>query len=66
MGIIKEDKQMYVISDGCVACGTCSDSCPNEAIAMDDKLGRYVIDGDKCVDCGTCAENCPMSCISQE
>ena len=57
---------MYVISDGCVACGTCADSCPNEAINMDDKLGRYVIDGDKCVDCGSCAENCPMSVISQE
>lgn len=57
---------MYVISDGCVACGTCLDCCPNEAINMDDNLGRYVIDGDKCVDCGTCADNCPMSCISQE
>ncbi len=57
---------MYVISDSCVACGTCSDSCPNEAIAMDDALGRYVIDGGKCVDCGTCADACPMSCISQE
>ncbi len=57
---------MYVISDGCVACGTCLDSCPNEAISMDDALGRYVIDGGKCVDCGTCADNCPMSCISQE
>lgn len=57
---------MYVISDGCVACGTCCESCPNDAINMDDNLGRYVIDGDKCVDCGTCAENCPMSVISQE
>ena len=57
---------MYVISDSCVACGTCLESCPNDAIAMDDALGRYVIDGGKCVDCGTCADNCPMSCISQE
>ena len=62
----KEDKRMYVISDSCVACGTCSDTCPNEAIAMDDGLGRYVIDAGKCVDCGSCADACPMSCISQE
>ena len=27
---------MYVISDSCVACGTCSDTCPNEAISMDE------------------------------
>ena len=64
--ISRRTNRMYVISDSCVACGTCSDTCPNEAISMDDGLGRYVIDGGKCVDCGSCADACPMSCISQE
>ena len=57
---------MYVINDSCVSCGTCSDTCPNGAIDMDDSLGRYAIDGSKCVDCGQCADACPMSCIAQE
>ena len=57
---------MYVINDSCVSCGTCSDTCPNGAIDMDDSLGRYAIDGGKCVDCGQCADACPMSCIAQE
>ena len=43
----------YKISpDLCVACGTCIDECPVEAISAGDV---YVIDPDKCIDCGTCA-----------
>lgn len=56
---------MYVINDSCIACGSCCDTCPNEAIAMDDAAGRYAIDEGKCVDCGSCADACPMGCISQ-
>ena len=56
---------MYVINDSCVACGACADVCPPEAIAMNDELGRYAIDGDKCVDCGTCADTCPTGAIEQ-
>ena len=42
----------YKISpDLCVACGTCIDECPVEAISAGDV---YVIDPDKCIDCGTC------------
>lgn len=47
----------YVISDECVACGTCAEECPQEAISEGD--GKYEIDADKCVDCGTCADVCP-------
>ena len=41
----------YKISNSCVACGTCIDECPVEAISAGD---IYVIDADKCIDCGTC------------
>ncbi len=34
----------YVISDECVACGTCAAECPAEAISEGD--GKYVIDPD--------------------
>ena len=47
----------YVISDECVACGTCAAECPAEAISEGD--GKYVIDPDKCLDCGTCESVCP-------
>ena len=60
----KTDKIMaYKISDACVACGTCIDECPVEAISAGD---IYVIDPDKCIDCGTCAGVCPSEAISAE
>ena len=34
----------YVISDECVACGSCAEGCPAEAISEGD--GKYVIDPD--------------------
>ena len=34
----------YKITDECLACGTCVDECPNEAISEEDPI--YVIDAD--------------------
>jgi ferredoxin len=47
----------------CTGCGACVDSCPCEAISMDDKA---VIDADTCVDCGACVDECPVEAISME
>lgn len=51
----------YVISDDCIACGTCIDECPVEAISEGD---IYSIDPEICTECGTCADACPTSAIS--
>ena len=48
----------YVITDECVACGTCESECPVNAISEGD--GKYVIDADACISCGTCAGVCPV------
>ena len=53
----------YKISDECIACGTCIDECPVEAIKEGD---IYTIDTDLCTDCGSCAEVCPVECITPE
>ena len=59
--IIKKLKKMaYVISDDCIACGTCIDECPVEAISEGDK---YSINPDLCTECGTCADACPSEAI---
>ena len=59
---LKTNKTMaYVISDDCVACGTCIDECPVGAISEGDK---YSINADECTECGTCADACPSGAIS--
>ncbi len=53
----------YVISEECVACGTCFEECPVDAIQEGEP---YVIDKDKCTDCGSCSEVCPVEAIAQK
>lgn len=54
----------YKITDDCVGCGTCKDSCPNEAIIDDGDVCR--IDPDLCKDCGVCIDSCPTGAIIEE
>lgn len=50
----------YKITDKCIACGTCKDECPVEAIS---EGNPYEIDPAKCIDCGACASVCPVEAI---
>ena len=54
----------YKITDACVMCGTCADTCPLGIIAEGEST--YVIDADQCVECGSCAAACPCEAIVQE
>ncbi len=58
--LITNNTMAYVISDDCVACGTCIGECPSSAISEGD---IYKIDPNACVDCGTCADVCPSEAI---
>ncbi len=51
----------YVISEDCIACGSCAGECPVEAIQEGD---IYSIDPSLCTDCGTCAAACPTEAIN--
>ncbi|MBN2381275.1 4Fe-4S binding protein [bacterium] len=45
----------------CTNCGSCLDSCPVDAITMDD---RVVINIDECIGCGSCVVSCPNQAIA--
>lgn len=53
----------HVISDECLACGACLDTCPVNAISEGD--GIMVVSADDCIDCGACEDACPVGAISE-
>jgi ferredoxin len=54
----------HKITDDCVACGSCVDECPVDAISEGDPI--YTIDPEKCTDCGNCVDSCPSDAIEPE
>lgn len=50
-----------VDKEKCTGCGTCVDTCPVEAITVEDKA---VIDKENCIECGVCVDGCPEEAIS--
>ena len=55
-------RKAKVIEKLCVACGTCLDVCPVNAINV--LKGMFArVDEDKCVGCGKCEKVCPASII---
>lgn len=47
--------------DKCTGCGACVNSCPAEAIVIEDDKAQV---GDACVECGACVSECPNEAIS--
>lgn len=54
----------YKISDKCISCGACADTCPVSAISEGE--GQYKIDAEACISCGACAAGCPVEAIEEE
>ena len=49
--------QLMFSEKKCVACGTCVQNCPGNAITLNDEKAR--INRTACVSCGTCEQVCP-------
>jgi 2-oxoacid:acceptor oxidoreductase delta subunit (pyruvate/2-ketoisovalerate family) len=52
-------------SDRCIACETCIDRCPPQALSLDENDGM-VLNLDLCFGCGVCATGCPQEAIAME
>ena len=55
-------KKIAVISNDCVACGSCLKICPLAAVSIYYGI-RAEVDAGRCVGCGKCAETCPAGVI---
>ena len=51
----------HTITDECINCGACEDSCPVNAIS--ESGDKRVIAADTCIDCGACVDTCPVNSI---
>lgn len=49
-----------IISEQCIACGTCAAVCPQQCI---EEGTPYVIHEEHCLHCGLCQESCPNDAI---
>jgi heterodisulfide reductase subunit A-like polyferredoxin len=44
-----------------VACGTCEDVCPFQAIHVN---GASAVDWERCMGCGVCVDHCPQQAMA--
>ncbi|MEJ2199577.1 MAG: 4Fe-4S binding protein [Desulfuromonadaceae bacterium] len=51
------------ITEECIACGACVDTCPVGAIV---ESGDQFMITDDCTDCGACADSCPAGAIVED
>ena len=48
----------------CDQCGECADSCPEDAIQLEN--GVFIVDQDACTGCLTCVEVCPCDVMFEQ
>jgi len=53
-----------VDQEKCSGCAECVDSCPLDAIKMENE--KAIVDDSTCGDCGACVDACPNEAISVE
>ncbi len=52
-----------LITDVCIACGSCAAECPVSCISEGD---IYSVDADQCIDCDACMQVCPVDAITDK
>jgi electron transfer flavoprotein alpha subunit len=54
--------ELWINNIKCVGCGLCVESCPQDALRLEDK--KAIVNSDACALCGLCIENCRFGALS--
>lgn len=58
---LSSKRELQHHSGNCIGCGTCVESCPNQAVTRDGDARLH--DRSRCQLCGTCVESCPAGAV---
>ncbi len=64
MEIESFDPMIKIDAGFCGECVSCIRACPFEALTLDEKANRVVLDPEKCQACGVCYGTCPSGAIT--
>lgn len=63
IGTMENKEKGFFITDSCIGCGICKESCPQQCI----KEGKtFEIQKEHCLHCGLCKEHCPAGAIQRK
>lgn len=54
-----------VTDEPCTLCGSCVHECPDDALTLDDTLGKPIVDRNACLACGRCVAVCPTGTLGR-
>ena len=61
--VVAPARTVAIVADpeSCIACGTCVETCPRDAITLDETA---VIDASICTGCGLCVSDCAYGALA--
>jgi ferredoxin--NADP+ reductase len=66
---MEAEEVAYVITNNCERCGSCEETCPNDAIYFvedDPDWPTYYIYPENCIECAACEAECESEAIYHE
>jgi formate hydrogenlyase subunit 6/NADH:ubiquinone oxidoreductase subunit I len=56
--------RLVFTKDNCIYCNVCAKKCPTDALVVNRKEKKWILDQLRCITCGYCVEVCPKKSLS--